>query len=451
MTTALSQGMKPVKALAESEVVCIWQREAGSGAVLTTADGEPVAVLYPGRINDGHGADFRDAVVAVGGRLLKGDIEVHVRSRDWQAHRHHRDAAYDRVVLHVVMRDDSRTATFLSSGDSVPVIALERCAGADTGMAGGHMPCSGAGNAGSTERLTEAIDVAGEARFLARAEGFGRDLRQMGAGQSLYRGIMGALGYARNKLPFLELAERVPLDSLETAVRQVGTEEERLAWLQSRLLGTAGLLPSQRWGSQRRDRMDDACVTSLEELWGSSGGGEAMPSETWHLFRVRPHNSPARRLVAMSHLICRYREKGLLDGLTGPSFGSGGHRRLEEGLTVTALGYWASRFDFGWASRISSPTLLGRGRAADISVNVLLPFTFARGRATALPDLAAGALDLYRRYPRLGANALERHMKAQLGVGNGLVDSARRQQGLIHIYKTRCTQGRCSACELGDA
>ena len=87
----------------ESEVVGIWQCQLLKKTELTTEAGEPIEIVYPGRVNDGQGADFRDAVIASGGKLAKGDIEVHVRSSDWQAHRHHRDAVYNRVVLHVVM------------------------------------------------------------------------------------------------------------------------------------------------------------------------------------------------------------------------------------------------------------------------------------------------------------------------------------------------------------
>jgi len=436
----------------EGEVVCLWQRQAMGGAVLRTSCAEPVEILYPGRTNEGHGADFRDAVVAIGGRLLKGDIEVHVRSSDWEAHGHHRDAAYDRVVLHVVMRHDRRGATGLRGGGSAPVVALDRCAVVNTGGRSGHRGCSGAAWGGDTDRLVGFLESAGESRFLARAEDLIREMGRVGAAQCLYRGVMGALGYAHNKAPFLELAERVPLDALETAARGTATEEERLARLQSRLVGTAGLLPSQRWGRERRDRLDDACVARLEGLWASQGNTEVMPPSAWDLFRVRPHNSPVRRLVAMSHLICRYRERGLLDGLVGGLTAGCPHlvarRRLEEGLVVTARGYWANRSDFGWSSRIRSAALLGRRRAADIVVNVLLPFAVGWSRSAGRPGIASTALDVYRHYPRLETNALERHMRAQLGVAEGLVDCARRQQGLLHIYKTRCTQGRCAKCEL---
>jgi len=283
---AVSPGTRAVNPIPESEVVCLWQRRVLSGVVLATVHGEPVKVLYPGRMNDGHGADFRDAVVVIDGRMLKGDIEIHIRSSDWQAHGHHRDVAYDRVVLHVVMRDNSRTATRLSSGLPVPVVALDQCCGVNSGLTSGCMACFGMARTRGRDRLGELLDIAGEARFLARAGGFYEDMEQMGAGQSLYRGVMGALGYSRNTLPFLELAERVPLDELETAAHRTSTEEECLTWLQSRLLGMAGLLPLLHRGNRCRDRLDDTGVTGSEELCLFTSGEKAMSPDAWHLFRV---------------------------------------------------------------------------------------------------------------------------------------------------------------------
>jgi hypothetical protein len=178
-----------------------------------------------------------------------------------------------------------------------------------------------------------------------------------------------------------------------------------------------------------------------------------MSFDAWHLFKVRPVNSPVRRLAAMSYLIRRYRDKGMLDswlGLLREAPATQGHRQLEEGFLVTARGYWASHFDFGPGRRIRNPTLLGRVRGAEIMVNVLLPFAFAWGQFTGETELGEQAFTLYLAYTRLAVNSIERHMVSQLGLSHRLVDSARRQQGLIHIYNNLCIQGRCSHCALSQ-
>jgi hypothetical protein len=444
----------------ESQVVALWQSLLASRTELTTEDGEPLRIIYPGRINDDHGPDFRDAIIATKRGLVKGDIEVHVNSSNWQAHRHYQDPAYNQVLLHVVMWHNDETTT-LQNGRTVPVLALDKyLTGAmrqwlnvKAPKPGLSVPCLGAARASEPGTIAKFLDDAGEERFLAKAAEFQASIGQVGPSQSLYKGIMGALGYTKNKLPCLELARRLPLCVLESMSQPGTTKEECLARQQALLLGTAGLLPSQRYSSNRANKSGDKWIDKLEELWGSSRHTEVMASNAWHLLKVRPNNFPVRRLVAMSYLIIRHQEKGILEevvNMINEAPLSQGHHRLEAGLLVTTDGYWAQHFDFGLRCAITTRSLLGRQRAADIAVNVLLPFAFAWGRVASLPELALKSLDLYRRYPKLTVNWVERHMNNQLGLDQSLVNSARRQQGLIHIHKSFCTQGKCYFCRLRD-
>ena len=247
---------------------------------------------------------------------------------------------------------------------------------------------------------------------------------------------MGALGYVKNKAPMIELARRLPLSRLAGAVPAGIPDEEYLA--RSLLLGTAGLLPSNIEG----------WAGCLRQLWGSHGVTETMDSGGWHSFKVRPGNLPRRRLAAMSYLLLRYRDEGLPAGLlrvlenAAPETDRSG---LEDALVVTASDYWMENLDFGLPARGPVLALLGEDRAGIIVVNVLLPFAAAWGPSA----LAAKAAEIYRCYPSLAENAPERYMRRQLGVSRLPVNSARRQQGLLHVFKTFCSQGRCVACPLG--
>ncbi len=104
--------LKPAK-VSEGQVVKLWQRQLLKGTELITEAGEPIRIIYPGRVNDDRGADFRDAVIATKSGLVKGDIEVHVKSGGWRAHRHHQDTVYNRVILHVVLCSNQRTLVVL--------------------------------------------------------------------------------------------------------------------------------------------------------------------------------------------------------------------------------------------------------------------------------------------------------------------------------------------------
>ena len=102
--------------LPESQIIKIWQHQLLDSTELATEGGEPIKIIYPGRINDGRGADFRDAVITTNRGLLKRDIEVHVKTSAWRAHRHHHDPVYNRVILHMVWHDTKAT-TNLRNGN----------------------------------------------------------------------------------------------------------------------------------------------------------------------------------------------------------------------------------------------------------------------------------------------------------------------------------------------
>ncbi|MDD5127965.1 MAG: DUF2851 family protein, partial [Dehalococcoidales bacterium] len=360
--------------LPEKLVVRAWQQLPSAGKELITEEGEPVRIIYPGRINSEEGPDLLDAVIATGHGLLIGAVEVHVRSSGWWSHGHQRDALYNQVVLHAVYRHDAQLAACLENGKHIPTLAIHKYVNHNLFLPPQHReadpasPCRFVRK--SKETVSEILDAAGEERFLGKAAVFREDLAGADAGQVLYAGIMGALGYSRNQFPFLELARRLPLDMLETAAGEGSSDASFLLNLQALLMGNAGLLPSQR--SIPSDWCDD-WVQKLEQVWADSGMSETMSAGDWHLFRVRPANFPVRRLAAMSYLLLHWRRQGLLKEAINIISKTAREQVSSPGelLTVATEGYWADHYDFGKTAR-SAGALIGRGRAADIAVNVLL-------------------------------------------------------------------------------
>ena len=78
---------------------------------LRTADGEAIQVVHPGTHNTDAGPDFFNSKVRIGETLWVGNVEIHVRSSDWNRHDHSSDEAYNNVILHVVHEDDTMIYT----------------------------------------------------------------------------------------------------------------------------------------------------------------------------------------------------------------------------------------------------------------------------------------------------------------------------------------------------
>jgi len=357
------------------------------------------------------------------------------------------------VVLHVALWDDGATTVQLQSGRRVPTLALHPYLSLSLDEVQRRAslpllpaePCRDALERLGTAALGRILDEAGEERFRAKTSRFREGLSGGPPSETLYQGLMAALGYARNSEPFLELARCLPLAVLESCARATPDQEAASA-LEALLLGSAGLLPSQRG----RAVSGESYAAEVEAIWLSMGREALLGPGAWHTFRVRPDNLPTRRLAAAARLVLRYRESSLLEGLTcvvSKVAVEGGCGQLEGALVIGAEGYWGQHIDFGHPA--PPRALLGRGRAAEIAVNVVLPFSFAWAEAAGEANLMEKVLELYKRYPGLGPNRVTREMEKYLAADStALAGSARRQQGLIHIYGLFCRGRRCPECPL---
>ncbi len=439
--------LNPAGDVTEKLVTEAWQGLLDRGCRMKTESGEALRVIYPGKSSDGPGSDFQDAVIHVNRRTLKGNIELHVNASDWHKHEHDRNPAYNGVVLHVAWRRFCPEAIVLQNGTIIPSISLCGYLPGNTAKpVSSKVPCSGMA-VNSPERLAQILDDAGTARFHEKTKQFlnGTNFRE--GGQSLYYGIMTALGYAHNQVPFQELARKLPLAALEAEFAGENGQNR----LEALLLGTAGLLPSQRPECEYSPFEDYTYVNKLENVWETMQRTDVMDCRAWQSFRVRPANSPLRRIIGMSRLLQRYRENGLLHGLLAlvrEAPRENGSHFLEDGLMAADDGYWAGRFDFGKGYPGLSKWLIGQTRAAEIAINILLPFVYIRSENNGETELREKALALFNSYPAAETNTVARHMTAQFGLRGSQVNSARRQQGLLHLYKKWCTQGRCRECEL---
>ncbi|MFU8796792.1 MAG: DUF2851 family protein, partial [Dehalococcoidia bacterium] len=201
-------------------------------------------------------------------------------------------------------------------------------------------------------------------------------------------------------------------------------------------------------------------IRDLEKAWRSTERiSIPLNHDDWTFSHIYPNNSPVRRIIAMSHILERHGHGiraepagrrllvGLMNLVSEASL-PGGHHTLENGLTVTASGYWQDHFDLGVGSRTRTSALLGASKAGEIATNVLLPFAFALAKVEKDRELMDKALALYRSYRRLASNEITRHMTAQLGLEPASGVGACHQQGLIHIFRNYCREGKCPECPL---
>ncbi len=422
----------------ESLLARVWEGQWLRRGPLSTDDGREVRVRSPGHENTDSGPDFLDAVIILDDEIITGDIELHLRSSDWRSHAHHLDPHFNSVILQVVLWHDSTTPARLQNGRIVPTVPLhEHLDGSldDLELRRGKSemplwPCHNVLGRFEAEQIGKILERNGAERFYVKAAAFEMELLTEDPPEVLYRGLMGALGYVKNKGAFRELARRLPLSVLEGFAREC-RPEDRKRILQGLLLGGAGLLPSQCEG--KSFIADSEFTAEMEAVWRSLGNRSSMSRADWHFFRMHPRNFPTNRLLGAAELIERHLEKGLLSAaVSAVNAAAAGERTglLEDAFMVRGL--------------------VGRGRAREMVINVILPFCFAWDGVNASGASNERAFDLYRRYPKSGGNRITRLLGEMLGSGRAcpIVRGAVGQQGLIHIYKVFCKTGRCGICPL---
>ena len=96
----MSSTGQPDEVLRELALSRAWNAQwLRPGAALRTTEGQPLTVVYRGRWTYNFGPDFQGALIAFGAELRQGDVELHLRACDWQAHGHHLNPASNSVFL----------------------------------------------------------------------------------------------------------------------------------------------------------------------------------------------------------------------------------------------------------------------------------------------------------------------------------------------------------------
>ena len=433
-------------AIPEKLLARLWRQRAARQEGFRTAAGLLIRVVYPGR-EGGAGPDFKDAILEMEGQgLVRGDVELHVRQRDWSSHGHTLDPNYNGVVLHAALEVES-DSTGLHSGGNAPVVSLaslldqadhpEPGAGEDdqAGVSGnlwGLLGPLGYPCPATKVQAGELLDRAGDRRFQAKVREFAVLLEETSlAGDSgdqvLYEGLMEGLGYKANRQGFLGLAHRTPWRRLVELTS--GMSEEQV------------FLAVRGWMWQASGLNCKLETTAVGEKLPSGIGPSLGPGD-WRLSGLRPANHPLRRMAGAAGLVQQFRKVGLTAGLQAICDASD-HRKLTRALMKPA-------------ENGSGGAFIGQDRARDLAVNVVLPFLQAADlkttdQQTAQPeavDRAGGAVapeelhegrywELYRAYGKLQDNDVTKEMARLLlpPAWRSVANSARRQQGLIRLHR----------------
>lgn len=281
------QGVEGPYGFSEHLFQRLWYRRELDLRDAQTLDGRGLRILDPGRWNRLGGPDFLDARIELAGELLRGDIELHLRAPDWDAHGHARDPAYDRVCLHVVLFPPTGTLTLTrGAGDRlIPILvalprlrqdlesyaaaaAVELLANRPTGRMIeelGRLP---------TEARRAVIAAHAERRWQGKVRQAGLRLAKLGWREACHQTALEILGYRFNRAPMLRIATRWPFAAWsQPDVPALAASAEREGW------SLQGVRPANRPERRLRQYAEwVAAVPDWPERWRDEVGLEAAGS-----------------------------------------------------------------------------------------------------------------------------------------------------------------------------
>ncbi|MDF2382625.1 DUF2851 family protein [Nostoc ellipsosporum NOK] len=406
----------------------IWQQQYFNNIGLSTTDGEWLTILSPGRLNRDQGPDFLDSRIRVDGLEWRGTIELHIRTSDWQRHRHEKDPHYGNVILHVVWDHDhapeQRMIPVLELNGRVPHLLLERYRSMMWQPA--QIPCEG--------QLTRVPSIHWHAwkerllmeRLTDKSEHILEWLQQTGGHweEVCWWLIARNFGVRLNSDAFEQIARSIPL-------RIVARHKQQLNQVEALLFGQAGLLHSRF--REEYPRMLFREYRYLQHKWALKPVLQPLS-----FLRMRPVHFPTVRLAQLSVLL--HQSNGLFARLLET-------RELKEvrhWFDVTANDYWHYHF------RLDEPAAyqvkhLGAMMQDNLVINTLAPLLFAYGEYHGQPVFRERALMWLEGV----SPENNRYSKLFARLGRKPLHGA-DSQAMVQLKEQYCDERRCLDCVAGN-
>lgn len=409
----------------------VWKHRLWRSEDMVTNTGKKVRVVDPGLLNTDAGPDFFNAKIEIDGHMWVGNVEMHYRATDWKRHRHDSDKAYDSVILHVVAKDDAPVRR--TNGELIPQLVLEVSPqfNADYASLVGatiEVPCATKIKQVPHLTIVEWVEGLAFERLHGKVERIHQLLDSFnGSWEDVcYVTLARNFGFGINNDAFERLARRTPL-------RLLGKHSDSVLQIEALLFGQAGMLDAQKPG------MDSYYNQLCTEYAFLSNKFQLTPmeKESWKLFRIRPQNSPYRRIAMLAQFI----EGGFR--MMNRILEAEGEKEMRALFEVELSGYWIKHYTFGKPNERATATL-SRSSIDIILINTVAPLLYAYGELTGNYEMTDKAIKLLEDL-RAESNSIVSHFVAY-GID---CPDALTSQALVQLKREYCDARKCIYCKIG--
>ncbi|PIF03201.1 MAG: hypothetical protein CR987_00565 [Draconibacterium sp.] len=394
------------KKIPEEFLYYIWENRLFDANNLTTTQGESIEIVDVGRKNIDSGPDFFNSKIKIDDTLWAGNVEIHHKSSDWIAHKHHQDNAYNNVILHVVEQEDKvlkRANQFFIPTLTIkyPESLKENYWQLINGQ--GWIACEEEINKINALKIRLGFNRLMIERLENKTQSVLNTLKQNDNdwNETFYQMLLQIFGFKTNAVPFELLSKSLPLR----------------------------VLSKHYYMQLRKEHLFLAKKYQLKPI----------QAHLWKFMRLRPSNFPTVRIAQLAQLI--HQSSALFSKILEIN-------KVEDLIQlfkVEASEYWSTHYSFNKQSKKKSIKRMGISGIHIIIINVVVPFLFVYGEQQNQHYLKDRAINFLENLPAEKNSIINRwsnlNIKAQ---------SAFDSQALLQLKNVYCNTKKCLNCHIGN-
>lgn len=396
---------------------------------LATVDDRTLSILKTGYLNPNEGPDFLEATILLDEVKWVGSIELHVKSSDWNLHKHDKNPNYENVILHVVWENDKQIKR--ANGELIPTIELKELIYPQLTErynklleSNQTLLCHHSIQEVSPILKTQTKEVSLIKRMESKANSINHIYHASGSDltEAWYIWLARAFGFKLNADIMQSLAIKLPYKIISKHLLNQHQVE-------ALLFGVSGLLPLD----------GDEYINSLRKEFTYLAHKYDLPimkKNNWMFARTRPSNFPTIRLAQFAtflvhnHDLWKILEKD--------------KKELFSLFKIKPSNYWKTHYSFGQENTsIKKSGVIGDHASNLLAINAIVPFLFFYSKVRQDEKVAEKAFDYLTMF------SPENNYKTRIYEGVFTHQSAYDSQSLIGLYDLLCTQKKCLECPIG--
>ncbi len=418
----------------ESFLSFVWQYISFDTLLLFTTSNDEILIRHPGQMNHDAGPDFLQAKIRIGRIEWMGAVEIHLKSSNWNQHKHKNNPEYNQVILHVVWEHDEEVKRY--DGSVLPCLELKSRVSSELIYRYTHLlynedktlPCRP--QIQDVERIiiSSMIDSAFVERLQRKIKFVNVVLRETGNNweETSYRILVRNFGFSINKDNMFLLSKFLPYSI-------VSKHHQNRFQVEALLFGMAGFLAKPIDDYHLKLQSEYVFLKHKHNLKMNF-----FERYQWKFLRLRPQNFPTVRLAQLAGLLAN------MKNIFGYILQHSDSNKILYDIRISTSDYWQKRYDFGNFYKGDRFNNFGKESVKNIYINTIAPILAAYGSYISDKAYYSQAINLLQKISPEDNKVIRNWINVGIAPEHSF-----DTQGLIEMTNFYCSKKRCLNCAIG--